>query len=111
MNIEDYLPFYMGCECMYLDTGPWTLFGVYQYGYVELLRFGKIQKVRAKDVRPILRSLHDLTQVERTRVHAPAATGYPQWFGPKSFRYLLKHKVDLFGLIKEGLAIDEKQRV
>jgi hypothetical protein len=119
-ELKDFLPFYLGCECerqgepvpakltgiSYDDTQKiwWTYFENEEDGYSIL-----------EDVRPILRSLSDMTEEEATEGeiwgvwHDVNLMG-EDWdtfgFSPQNFKYLLSKGFDLFGLIESGLAVN-----
>lgn len=107
-KIEDYINFYLGCECEYMEEiddipriKPLT-------GYMIGRGFYW--------VKPILRRLADLTEDEAKegnlaafefRVIKKEVMSYA--FTPNRFVWLLSKHFDLFGLIEAGLALEKSK--
>lgn len=62
-KLADYLPLYLGCEVLY-GKEVWVLTGINgNYWYVER-RNSSLHEVGIQDIKPILRSLSDMTEEE-----------------------------------------------
>lgn len=128
--LSDYIHLYLGCEIQYeeklvfgnTETRKGLSFGVDDrfVSFYPITKYNKLSEsgvtIRKpiKDCKPILRSLNDATpdeikEIEDSRVFVKATpvhhVGNMQWT-PETFRLVLSKHFDLFGLIKNGLALD-----
>lgn len=129
-ELKDYLPFYLGCECMIGDLNwkPQNIAPEDRQMYTDP-DFGKpikstidLHAIQAfgHKMKPILRPLSDITEVEGTDVcmilcETETCYNNPRWLSGRLmgnlpanlFTLLLKRGFDLFNLIPEKLAIDK----
>jgi hypothetical protein len=127
-ELKDYLHLYLGCECKtkYVDWENWST------ETLTLKVLNKLNEDLSFEVKPILRSLDDITKSEategkvfkeKTEWHEPTFEQFKERlennlelqrktkfiieFSPTEFIFLLSKYFDLFGLIDAGLAIDK----
>jgi hypothetical protein len=107
-KITRYLPFYIGC-----DTNRGQLLGICGDLVQTKAQDGQVIELDADneafDLKPYLKRLSSLSEEESTElIRLGFSIGRPKGysFAPEAFLFLLGLKVDLFGLIDEGLAIE-----
>lgn len=110
-KIEDYLHFYLGCECYQRDEegGEVTIGKLIEIGVHKAVLAGTLcdYEFVSWEVKPMLRSLMDMTDAEKSEIKV----FYHDEMGQADrTRYLLSKHFDLFGLIPAGLAIDKTQK-
>lgn len=117
-KLEDYLPFYLGCEVQLTKVDEQLtvcmdsqLFGK-KVGDVTLMGLNLLMCYRDKiiDFKLLLRPLSDMTDSELTEFNR-LRISFEIGLSPEGFRYLLSKHFDLFGLIEAGLAIDKTKTI
>ena len=124
-DIKDYLHLYLGCEvmCHYEERskkGDYDFKGTFEgidCGQYQVFHGQKkaflVHKYNAKNIKPILRPLSDMTENEAKELaeikRSPSAgkTVTRTELYAATTHYLLSKHFDLFGLIESGLAIDK----
>jgi hypothetical protein len=104
---NEYLHYYLGCEC------KWRVFGEYDGEWntstLDLKILDRIYDRQPFEVKPVLRSLKDMTVVEFKEYESVMVSRKPFGFmhmEAAKTNWLLSKHFDLFGLIDAGLAID-----
>lgn len=120
-QLKDYLPFYLGCECVFEDCrnggdkeqGKLIEIGINMACIETANNDDPYIECTPNEIKPILRPLSDITEGEKMDLRShflemdnPYNTGDPPWHFEQT-RYLLSKHFDLFGLIESGLAIDK----
>ena len=107
--IGDYLHFYLGCKVVLNDEMIWLLSGVHKaYLVLDGGVYGLIKVTDYDMVKPVLRTTQSVTQEEwdaapKSSLHIGVDSIF---YSPELFNHLLSLRIDLFGLIENGLAID-----
>lgn len=107
-RIEDYLPYYIGCDVEYYDINNNVRRDILTW---RLLEFAGAFKIK-----PILRPLSSMTEQEKLEynklswhgtdgVHAIIVSSDT----PESFRYLLSKHFDIFNLHEASLCLFEEE--
>jgi hypothetical protein len=111
-KIEDYLHYYLGCECMEAIIVPGQA-SVFQRGEISIRTVFNIRGHQLSIVKPILRPLSDISDenyaymaIEFTCLDANRNLAGAEREAIK-MHYFISQGFDVFGLIKEGLAIDK----
>jgi hypothetical protein len=111
MKLQDYLHLYIGC-----NTTKGKLVGIKQnICFIEVESGEIIQFDLQNDneiIKPILRRLRDMSAEESSvLVEKGFSIGRPNGysFSSNAILYLLSKQIDLFSLLENGLAIDQKQ--
>lgn len=120
-DIKDYLPFYIGCDCLvqteYGTRGPpkrftGSLHGVYydrwttdgmELSLQVITEHGARWTYKPEQVTLLLRPLSDMTDEEKEK---SSYRDIKEMCQPWELHYLLSKGFDIFNLIPEGLAID-----
>jgi hypothetical protein len=126
-KIQDYLPFYIGCEVYFIDEqnkvkyyGDFegaVITGIFQCpsgaGLMAQLMVDDWEEpldVLVSEIKPLLRRLSDMTEEEKDYA-LKIGNSYPDsWVGGANrTAWLLSKHFDLFGLIEAGLALDKSK--
>lgn len=109
MKIEDYLPFYLGCECWAFHS---SFDGCRKLVTLDAVILGLVLE-GSMTVKPILRKLSSMTDEEAKRFKVTKGIernlktlGGSIWTFDE-VKELLSLHFDLFGLIDAGLALDK----
>jgi hypothetical protein len=107
-KIAQYLPFYLGC-----NSNKGKITGINQNCISVQSAENNIIEYDIDNadfiIKPYLRNLHSLTKDESTQlINKGMNIGRPKGysFHPDAFLYLLTMRIDIFGLIESGLAVD-----
>lgn len=122
-DIRDFLPCYLGCECIspgglrvkfvgiiYRDGESWPQLQEFKNGR----HHGPAFTVSRDQIKPILRRLESITDAELKERAFRNRDHYQEWLNHNDRKWpiddllwFLKNGFDMFELIREGLAIDQ----
>jgi hypothetical protein len=112
-NIADYLPFYIGQECITTTTGFKNVIEGFSTANKQNTVY--IQSpvnshfsIGAEYVKPILKPLNVLMTPEEKTEHDSINESDILGVSAMNVKFLCSKGYDVFGLIKEGLAIEKK---
>lgn len=137
-NLKDYIQYYIGCRCLNTWFAPdhdcynagWQLMGYVPSEFKPYYLLNDTDATWTDSIKPILRRIESLTDEEKiyfynlfptqdnlsnnqkieSVTHWLEEEGADKYFWSiNQFHYLLKQGFDLFNLIENQLAIDEKE--